>query len=96
MKRISSAGLSVLNAFLANPRRTLHGYELIQAARISSGTLYPLLLRFEKEGLLTSTWEEIDPVDEGRPRRRLYKITGTGQQVAASEATRAGFRMVTP
>src|SRR5262245_61718325 len=41
------------------------------------GTLYKALGRLEAAGLLTSTWE--DPAaaaDEGRPRRRLYGVTG--------------------
>jgi PadR family transcriptional regulator PadR len=43
-------------------------------------------MRFEKEGLLTSEWEEADPQQEGRPRRRLYRITGAGQRLALSVA----------
>lgn len=80
--RISGKGLAILNTFMQSPADKLHGYDLMQAAEVSSGTLYPLLMRFEKEGLLTSEWEEVDPQQEGRPRRRLYRITGQGQRVA--------------
>jgi len=44
------------------------------------GTLYKALDRMQKAGLLESEWE--DPVlaaNEGRPRRRLYKVTATGE-----------------
>ena len=61
------------------------------ALRLNMGTLYPALLRMESYGWLTWRWEEIDPSREGRPRRRLYKITGAGELAAhqiASEADR--------
>jgi hypothetical protein len=31
---------------------------------------------------LERRWEEIDPVTEGRPRRRLYRLTGVGAPAA--------------
>jgi PadR family transcriptional regulator PadR len=45
------------------------------------GTLYKALGRMEQAGLLESRWE--DPAvaaTEGRPRRRLYHVTGLGAQ----------------
>ncbi len=54
----------------------------MSAARISSGTLYPILLRFEKAGFLESRWERDRPEDLGRPRRRFYRMTREGAQVA--------------
>ncbi len=45
------------------------------------GTLYKALERMERAGLLESRWE--DPVAaaaDGRPRRRLYHVTGLGEQ----------------
>ena len=41
------------------------------------GTLYKALSRLETAGLLVSQWE--DPAPEGRPRRRLYSVTGAGE-----------------
>lgn len=47
------------------------------AARlVSHGALYKALGRLERDGLLESHWEDIDPAAEGRPRRRLYRVTG--------------------
>lgn len=65
---------------------------------IAHGTLYKALSRMEKAGLLESRWE--DPqlaADEGRPLRRLYRITGGGE-VAYSrlEATRHTIRRSDP
>jgi DNA-binding PadR family transcriptional regulator len=65
-----------------------HGFEMarllrdIDSARrlCAHGTLYKALNRMEKAGLLSSRWE--DPqiaADEGRPRRRLYRVTASGQ-----------------
>jgi PadR family transcriptional regulator, regulatory protein PadR len=39
------------------------------------GTLYKVLERLERNGLLVSRWEDADEVDESRPRRRLYQVS---------------------
>lgn len=54
-------------------------------ALTAHGTLYKALSRLAERGLVESEWE--DPgiaADEGRPRRRLYRVTGAG--VAACRA----------
>jgi DNA-binding PadR family transcriptional regulator len=54
------------------------------------GTLYRSLARLERAGLLESRWE--DPqvaADEGRPLRRLYRVTGDGEAALAKERRRA-------
>jgi PadR family transcriptional regulator, regulatory protein PadR len=83
---------------------TFHGFGLAQAMREHSGsraltghgTLYKALGRLEAFGLLASHWEDADAV-EGRPRRRLYALTGEGAQVAelalANDAERAARRV---
>lgn len=44
------------------------------------GTLYKALERMERAGLLESRWEDPETAaNEGRPRRRLYRITGVGE-----------------
>lgn len=48
---------------------------------ISSGSLYPILMRLENDGFISSKWEEEDPRDLGRPRRRLYRICGKGEKL---------------
>jgi DNA-binding PadR family transcriptional regulator len=45
---------------------------------VSSGTLYPLLARFERAGWLRGKWEVVDPAEVGRPRRRYYTLAGVG------------------
>jgi DNA-binding PadR family transcriptional regulator len=53
-----------------------------QARRLTAyGTLYKALERLERSGLLESRWE--DPrigASEGRPRRRLYRVTLAGDE----------------
>ncbi len=39
------------------------------------GTLYKLLERLERQGLLSSRWEEPSEYDGSRPRRRLYRVS---------------------
>jgi DNA-binding PadR family transcriptional regulator len=84
--RLSHQALRVLKVFLDafsdDVRAELAGADLIKSARISSGTLYPILLRFEKAGLLLSRWEDEQPQELGRPRRRFYQITPAGVRLA--------------
>src|SRR5215831_17673332 len=84
--RLSHQGLRVLRAFLIafteDVRAELTGADLMGAAHLSSGTLYPILLRFERAGLLKSRWEKERPEELGRPRRRFYRMTSAGVKVA--------------
>jgi PadR family transcriptional regulator len=57
----------------------------------SHGTLYKALQRLEEASLLTSQWEDPDTAAaEGRPRRRLYEVTGAGERALASWQARHG------
>ena len=68
---------------------TFHGFGLAHAMReqrgsrrlTAHGTLYKALGRLEELGLLASRWEDASAA-EGRPRRRLYELTGQGVRVA--------------
>jgi DNA-binding PadR family transcriptional regulator len=80
--RLSYQGLLILRAFLDRPRKELCGADLLKITNLSSGTLYPILLRFERYSLLESEWEDAVPEEAGRPRRRLYRITPHGAQTA--------------
>lgn len=69
--------LSVLSQ-LAEPQ---YGYSLVaeledKGVAIDPGTLYPLLRRLEKQGLLESSWD----TNEARPRK-YYVISETGKEV---------------
>ncbi len=77
--RMSLQSLKVLRAFIADPMRQLSGADIAKMTRLASGTLYPILFRLETAGWLKSAWEKVDPSEVGRPRRRLYTLTGVGQ-----------------
>ncbi|MGW1807196.1 PadR family transcriptional regulator [Streptomyces sp. NPDC002078] len=79
---ITSQACSILNIFLEAPERPRYGLELMKATGLSSGTVYPVIYRFERAGWLTATPEPIDPQKAGRRRRRAFKITPEGIQGA--------------
>ena len=60
-----------------------YGYSLRQALAlrgmpIEEGTLYPLLRRLEKQGVLASEWR----IEEGPPRR-YYRLNDAGEALLA-------------
>jgi DNA-binding PadR family transcriptional regulator len=78
--RITHQTLKVLEAVLRVPQGS--GAAIAAATGLASGTLYPILLRLEGAGWLTSEWEEGDPSSLGRPRRRFYRVTAKGAEAA--------------
>lgn len=76
-----------------------HGFQLAKSLRdgerarglTAHGTLYKALDRMERMGLLESRWEDPEiAVAEGRPRRRLYHVTGNGER-ALNDAREAAM-----
>ncbi len=62
--------------FLETPR---YGYDLVRLLgaagfAIEEGTLYPILRRFEKQGVLTSRWDT-----EGTRPRKYYELSEEGR-----------------
>jgi PadR family transcriptional regulator PadR len=47
----------VLRALLAEPTREMYGLQIREAAGLPSGTIHPILARFEELGWLESQWE---------------------------------------
>jgi DNA-binding PadR family transcriptional regulator len=68
-------------AVLDGPQR--HGYEIAQRIdtrsdgrlRFQAATLYPLLYKLEKDGLVEGRWVE----KAGQRRRRFYRLTAAGR-----------------
>jgi len=93
--------VSILDAGLRARRRgaeEFHGFQLAQEigerdgtrTLTAHGTLYKALGRLETAGLLESRWE--DPnigAAEGRPRRRLYRVTLAGARALAEAGSAA-------
>jgi DNA-binding PadR family transcriptional regulator len=74
--------LAVLSALLSEPEADWYGLKLSKRSGLKPGTIYPILDRLLKAHWLDRRWEQIDPVVEGRPRRRLYRLTGVGAPAA--------------
>ena len=80
----------VLRALLAEPGQEMYGLQICAAAGLPSGTIHPILARFEGLGWLESRWEDASPHEEGRSRRRYYRLTKDGAEqarVALAQAT---------
>jgi PadR family transcriptional regulator, regulatory protein PadR len=82
---MSAQTLQVLGSLLSDPRDELSGADIARLTKLPSGTLYPILLRLEGAGWLSSRWEQGNPVDLGRPRRRFYRLTALGAKRAKQE-----------
>jgi DNA-binding PadR family transcriptional regulator len=76
----------------------LHGFAMAKRlgeARGSNrltahGTLYKALARLTEAGLFEDRWEDPDvALAEGRPRRRLYRISAAGQAARVERAAAA-------
>ena len=65
--------------------RQRHGYEIAKVIETRSGgaitfqaaSLYPILYRLEKRGLIEGRWVE----EAGKRRRRFYRLTAAGRDV---------------
>jgi PadR family transcriptional regulator PadR len=77
-------------SLLADEER--YGFDLVRSLAetdgmvTSEGTIYPLLSRLRRDGLVESTWQE----SPAGPPRRYYRLTDTGR--AALEGFRLEWR----
>jgi PadR family transcriptional regulator, regulatory protein PadR len=71
---------AVLAALAEPPVEWRHGYDLMRLLGLQSGTLYPLLMRLEREGLLEAQWRPSP--SPGRPPRHAYRLTASGLRMA--------------
>ncbi len=73
-------------ALLAHDER--YGYQIAQGLTgsgdlaVSEGTIYPLLSRLQREGLISSQWRE----SPAGPPRKYYRLTDAGRQVLETKA----------
>ncbi|MBA2304099.1 MAG: PadR family transcriptional regulator [Acidobacteria bacterium] len=66
-----------------------YGFDVMDATGLPSGTVYPILRRLDREGLLASTWEpQATAQEEQRPPRRYYAVTGAGERMLADATAR--------
>lgn len=94
---MTKATQRVLRELLADPADERYGLELCKALGLASGTVHPLLCKFEALGWLEShmedvDMEDVDPVTEGRPRRRYFRFTPDGVGFAQAALVRPRHR----
>lgn len=83
---LSYSGALVLQAIAQGYR---HGFEIMRATHLPSGSVYPLLRRLEAAGLVDSRWERAAQAhDEGRPQRRYYAMSPAGRAALADARER--------
>ena len=67
-----------------------HGFDIMDATGLPSGTVYPILRRLDAEGCVRSKWEKEGVARrEQRPPRRYYELTAGGKMLAVEAKTRA-------
>ena len=86
---------AVFHILIALADRDRHGYSIMQDAsertggkvRLSAGTLYSSIHRLLGQGLVEELRDSPDPASSDE-RRRYYRLTKWGRQVALAEAQR--------
>jgi DNA-binding PadR family transcriptional regulator len=74
---------------LAIERGHRYGFDIMDATGLPDGTVYPLLRRLERRGVLTAAWEDEDEArSQQRPARRYYELTPLGEESMAEVEAR--------
>jgi PadR family transcriptional regulator, regulatory protein PadR len=74
--RVTWQQVAVLDALLSSPDYESHGWALISKTGLGGPSIYRNLERCEELRLVTSRWGESG--EQGKPRRRLYRLTPDG------------------
>src|SRR6185503_15619196 len=78
---LSLSAVAVLGAITSRIR---HGFDIMDATGLPSGTVYPILGRLERDGYVRSRWEaQTMALREKRPPRRYYEVTASGAKTLA-------------
>jgi DNA-binding PadR family transcriptional regulator len=58
-----------------------YGFDVMDATGLPDGTVYPILRRLERRGVLEGKWEDDGKARaENRPSRRYYRLTPQGEE----------------
>lgn len=83
---LSLSAALVLQAIAAGHQ---FGLDIIRATGLPSGTVYPVLRRFQRQALILGQWEaDATARHEGRPARRYYELTARGIETLAQAEQR--------
>jgi DNA-binding PadR family transcriptional regulator len=84
MRKPSVQTLTTLERFLQLPQdEWTYGYQLSLETELSSGVLYPILIRLKDRELVEAEWEKPDESSTGS-RRHMYRLTAKGREFASS------------
>lgn len=80
--RVTRPLVRVLVAFVEafDDDRELHGWAIKKSAGLTGAATYKMLDRLEDAGWIDGRWEPSP--EPGRPQRRLYRLTPTGEPAA--------------
>lgn len=81
---LTSQTLKVLATMVSDVEAEWYGLDLSKRSGLKPGTIYPILNRLLKADWVERRWEDIDPATEGRPKRRLYRLTRIGVPAATN------------
>lgn len=82
--------IAVLQALLTEPDNPRYGLSLARETGLKTGTLHPILARLQQAGWVSSFWEQpAEHEDQGRPRRRYYRLTSAGERAARRAVAQA-------
>ena len=84
MRLLSPNAARLIAAFLDTPSG-LYGYELLQETGMKSGSLYPILGRFERLGWIRGQMQDSP---DSRPQRRVYTLDPDGAAEASAALER--------
>lgn len=85
--RITRPFVRVLVAFVHafDDDRELHGWAIKKSAGLTGAATYKMLDRLEDAGWISGRWAPSP--EPGRPQRRLYRLTPTGEPAAREIVT---------
>lgn len=91
--RMTPQTIAVLTVLLGDPSVPRYGLDIARTTGLKTGTLHPILARLQQAGWLKSFWEDAaESEDQGRPRRKYYRMTSDGvraaQRAVAADRTR--------
>jgi len=80
MGRLFSLTYPTAAVLLAIRHGHCYGFDVMDATGLPDGTVYPILRRLERRGVLEGKWEdEAVAQAEQRPPRRYYSLTELGE-----------------
>lgn len=73
----------MLALFAEDPNKPLWGFDIRQRTGLASGTIHPILARWQELGCLASEWEDSPEDSAGlhRRQRRYYRMTEYGERL---------------